>query len=399
MKKILFLLLSVFIFSCSKEEKPDETNTPDFEISPAFTTATNTFAFDFWKIAENDIAKNYILSPLSLNIALGMVLNGADGQTRQEILNTLGYEGIESNEINESYHQLINKLPHIDSNVTNFTANSVWVKKELEVKDPFIDNLKKYFSAEVFTRDFTNPAVAGEVNRWANKNTKGKIDNVIDTIEPEQVLFLINALYFKGDWKTIFPESNTKKDKFYGLSGVTNQDFMHVTAEFPYLQNEYFSAAELSYGNGEYAFIAILPNKGMTGEILSRLSYDSWAEMTSSFYPRKMEVILPKFTLETDMQLNEVIQKMGISRAFGEDAEFDEISEEEELSIDFINQTVFIGVDEKGSEAAAVTNVGFRITTDAITITPQFKLDRPFLFAIVEKSTNTIQFFGKVADF
>lgn len=379
--------------ACSDKQMPQLAS---ISISPAFSTASNSFAIDFWKAADQD--ESYILSPLSLNIGLGMILAGTEGETRQEIVNTLGIEHLNQQEVNRSYYELINKLPLIDQKVTNYTANSVWASEIFNVKDTYLEELQSDFMAEVYKRDFSNPVTVDQINEWASDKTRGKIDEILDEISPDQVMFLINALYFKGDWTYIFPEKSTSKGDFYGETGTTQQDFMKVKADFGYYKNENYTAAELPFGNEKYTFIAILPEEGSTEEFMDRFSYREWKNLNNNLKPMELEVWLPKFTLETDLKLNETVQNMGIRKIFNSSAEFEKISDDQRLAVDFIKQSAYIGVDEKGAEAAAVTTTGF-YTTSAGPQTPVFVCNRPFLFAIVEKTSDTIQFIGKINDF
>ncbi|MCD8539507.1 MAG: serpin family protein [Leadbetterella sp.] len=366
------------------------------DIPAEFSAKTTSFAVDFWKAYEKEIGGSYFLSPLSLNIALGMLLNGAEGETREEIQKMLGFSDADLAGINASYAELITKLPLVDPKVTNTTANSVWYEKEFSVESTYLDALKKSFNAGVYAEDFSSSATVNKINTWAADHTNDKIKQVLEKIEPHQVLFLLNALYFKGDWTQEFDEKDTFKAPFYGATREVSQDFMFLMKEFGYAENEAFRMLELPYGNEKYAFVAMLPVNGSADEMIGGLTREKWEAALGSLRKQKMEVVLPKFKMESSKKLNDVLQSMGMRRAFTDQAELGGISKSGQLFVDFVKQDTYLSVDEKGSEAAAVTTIGVGLTSAPVI--PVFRCDRPFAFAIVEKTSDTIQFIGKVND-
>jgi len=219
---------------------------------------------------------------------------------------------------------------------------------------------------------------------------------VIDQIEANQVMFLMNALYFKGDWTQEFDEKNTSKAPFHGAKKETSQDFMYLQKEFGYTQNEAFQMVELPYGNEKYAFVAMLPVSGTADDMIKGLTRDQWDAARGRLKKTKIELFLPKFKMESSKNLNEVLKAMGMKKAFTDMAELGKISKEAKLFVDFVKQDTYLSVDEKGSEAAAVTTIGIGLTSAPMY--PVFRCDRPFAFAIVEKTSDTIQFIGKVND-
>ena len=394
MKKLaLFISLAAFT-ACTDKNVPESAHV---EIPAEFSAKTTSFALDFWKTYEQENGGSYFLSPLSLNIALGMLLNGAEGETRAEIQKVLGFSDADLVTINASYAELIAKLPLVDPKVTNTTANSVWHKKDFSVEPAFLDALKKSFNAGVYAEDFTHTATVDKINNWAADHTNDKIKKVLDKINPDQVLFLLNALYFKGDWTKEFDEKNTVKAPFYGATREVSQDFMSQQQEFGYTANESFMMLELPYGNEKYAFIAMLPVKGTADEMIRNLTREQWDAARAGLVKQTVQVTLPKFKMELSKKLNKVLETMGMRKAFTDGAELGGISKATRLLVDFVKQDTYLSVDEKGSEAAAVTTIGVIVTSVGPSY-PVFRCDRPFAFAIVEKTSDTIQFIGKVND-
>jgi serine protease inhibitor len=395
MKKVLagIFMVALFVTGCTDKSVPESQS---INVSADFSGKTSSFAFNFWKAYEKEEGGSYFLSPLSLNIALGMLLNGAEGETKAEIQNMLGFSDADLATINASYAEIIAKLPHVDSKVTNLVANSVWHASAFPVESAYLGDLKNSFSAQVFSKDFGNAATVNEINKWASDNTNGKIKTILEKIEPHQVLFLLNALYFKGDWTTPFDKDNTSKGMFYGESKTSEQDFMYNLGEYAYADNADFQMLELPYGNEKYAFVALLPKAGSVSSLISGLSQEKWNAAASEMKKQKIEVWLPKFEIETSKSLSKVLNILGMKKAFTDAAELGKISKAKGLLVDFVKQDTYLSVDEKGSEAAAVTSIGVGVTS--VPTYPQFRGDKPFAFAIVEKTSNTFQFIGKIAD-
>lgn len=393
MKKLAFLISLAAFSACTDKNVPESANV---NIPAEFSAKTTSFAVDFWKTYEKEKGGSYFLSPLSLHIALGMLLNGTEGETKAEIQKVLSFSDADLAGINASYAELISKLPLVDPKVTNTTANSVWHEKEFPVESAYLEALKKSFNAGVYAEDFSNKATVDKINRWAASHTNNKIKQVLEQIEPHQILFLLNALYFKGDWTEKFDEKNTFKAPFHGATREVTQDFMYLQKEFGYTENEAFRMLELPYGNEKYAFVAILPVNGSADNMISGLTREKWEGARAALRKQKVEVFLPKFKMESSKNLNSVLQAMGMKKAFTDAAELGGISKATRLFVDFVKQDTYLSVDEKGSEAAAVTTIGVGLTS--LPSYPVFRCDKPFAFAIVEKTSDTIQFIGKVND-
>jgi serine protease inhibitor len=379
-----------------------DTNTPapagrEVRISPRVAASTTDFAFDFFKNLQNTqpAADNIFVSPLSLHMALGMLLNGAEGETARQIQQALKMEGLSQADLNQAYRTLMEDLPQADPKVTLALANSVWYRQSFGVESNFLNVLKDSFKAEVSAQDFDSPAAKDRINQWASDNTNGKIKKVIDEIRPEHVLFLLNALYFKGDWKYPFDPKSTSDAPFTLAGGGTKTvKMMSLKQTYRVANTPSYSAVQLPYASGQFNLTLLLPNEGTSVQsLIGKLGTGEWNQLQSTLLQeRKVLVGLPKFTLEYEVNLNKTLQNMGMQRAFGNQAELTKISKTAPLAVSFIKQNTFLGVDEKGTEAAAVTSIGIEVTS----MPEAYFFDRPFVFIISEKTSDTILFMGRI---
>lgn len=374
------------------------TSTGELRISAPFANQTTQFAFDLAKRvdAAEGQGKNFFVSPLSLHMALGMIMNGANGQTAEEIQKTLKLNAQTLAEANQTYQNLIDNLPTVDPNVTVTLANSVWSRNTFPVETSFQNLLKETFKADVSAEDFSNSATVNKINNWASQKTNGKIQKVIDAIQPDNVMFLLNALYFKGDWKTRFNTEQTVDSPFKLASGgETTVRMMRLNTDLRRLVKPNYAAFELPYGSDKYAMTVLLPAGNTTAEsLLSSLSSDEWTQLQKDMSLGKFDIGLPKFTMNYEIKLNNILQAMGMPTAFTDRADFTKINSQGRLTLSFVKQNTFVAVDEKGTEAAAVTTGGISVTSAPLA----YLCDRPFVFVIHEKTSGTVLFVGKVAD-
>lgn len=404
MKKLKTLTLAGALFmmaaSCNEDNADSVKPNQLLKAIPAtFAEQTSEFAFDFLKKhnAEEKADKNYFVSPLSLHIALGMLLNGTDTKTKEEIQKSLRVSS-DLAVTNGIYKDLMEGLPNADPKVTNTIANSVWYRNTFSVEKSFLDVLKASFNAQTYAEDFTNTATVGKINNWASDNTNGKIKKVIEQIEPAHVMFLMNALYFKGDWKIPFKVENTRDESFAGTTGTKSVKMMNMQEKVKYAKRSNYQALELAYGGGNYVMTIILPEgKTSVGEIINTMSASEWKSLNTTLAEQKVIVGLPKFTVEYETNLNSVLSKMGMPTMFTDLADLSKISPPAgKLKVGFVKQNTFVAVDEKGTEAAAVTTIGVELTS--MPILPEFICNRPFAFFISEKQSNTILFAGKIVN-
>lgn len=401
-KTLLCLLAPMLLFSCQSDDPiPTPGERIDIPLSRSeleMTAAGNDFAFDFFKtIAANEEKDNLFISPLSASIALSMTANGAAGKTFEEMKATLGFKDYSLEEMNAYYKKLIAGLLSVDNTTTLGIANSIWIRKGLDVKQSFIDLNKDTYDAEVRTLDFNSQAV-DIINQWCSDKTNQRIPKIMEDIDPDYVLFLINALYFKGSWVYKFDKSDTAKEDFTTLSGQTNKvDLMQQEGELPYTEDEGLQILELPYGNKAFSMVVLLPREeSNVDDAISQLTVENWNKWMKSLYPSNINIKLPKFKLKYERNLIEDLTKMGMILPFSEiGADFSNMSSTR-MHIGLVKQSTFVEVNEEGTEAAAVTNVGFVFTSVGENHTKYFHVNRPFIYVIKEKSTGAILFMGKI---
>ncbi len=399
MKKVLFVtgILSVFLLANCEN---NQTVTPkNISLNSDFAAASNQFAFDFLKELEayENPQKNYFVSPLSLNMALGMLLNGASTSSEEEILKTLRMQNVDRTELNKAYSTLIKNLPTTDPKVTNLIANSIWQEKTFATHQSFLDILKDTFAAEIYTEDFSDAKTLTKINNWASENTKGKVPKILEEISADQVMFLINALYFKGDWANQFDKNQTEKRIFNGLSRTAEVDMMYKKDTFKFAENPDFKLLELPYGNGAYSMVLLLPNEKDLNTLIKSLNPSILANTEQSLSTQKVTLMLPKFSMSYSIKLNEILEKMGMPTLFTSGADLSKISPPAgKLVVGFVKQDTYVGIDEVGTEAAAVTTIGIELTSAPMN--PEFVCDKPFLFLIRENTSGTVQFIGKIVN-
>ncbi|GAB3894436.1 serpin family protein [Larkinella knui] len=364
-----------------------------------FAQKTNDFSFDFLKRVNEQQKKdeNIFISPLSLHVALGMLLNGAGGQTADEMKKAMHLDGVSLADANQTYEFLMQGLPTADPKVTTKLANSLWYRNGFSVEPSYLDVTKKTFNAQVSGEDFSKPTpVINKINQWASDNTNAKIKKVIEEIKPEQVLFLLNALYFKGDWKYQFETKNTTDLPFTLVSGSQKPvKMMTMTANLRHAFRPAYGAFELPYGDGTYSMTVLVPTANSSADaVINTLNASEWADLQQAMQESKVAVGLPKFTMEYEANLNDVLGKMGMPTAFSDAADFAGISRNGGLKVSFVKQNTFVAVDEKGTEAAAVTSIGVELTSAG----PSLFCDRPFVVLITEKGTGSVLFMGKIVN-
>ncbi|MGV3559269.1 serpin family protein [Larkinella arboricola] len=385
--------------SCQTENAPAPTQ-PGLKATPQarlFAQKTNDFSFDFLKRVNEQEKKdeNIFVSPLSLHMALGMLLNGAAGQTADEMKKAMHLDGVSLADANQTYEFLMQGLPTADPKVTTKLANSIWYRNGFSVEPSYFDATKKTFNAQISGEDFSNAApVINKINQWASDNTNGRIKNVIQEIRNDHVLFLLNALYFKGDWKYPFDPQKTVDAPFKLASGSSKQvRLMTMTGGIRHAFRPTYGAFQLPYGNGTYSMTVLLPNENSSADaLINNLNATEWAELQQSMKETKVAIGLPKFTLEYEAHLNDALSQMGMPTAFTDGANFTGISTKQGLKVSYVKQNTFVAVDEKGTEAAAVTSIGVEVTS----MPPSLICDRPFVVLITEKETGSVLFMGKI---
>ena len=400
----LSIFIPLLLLSCNKEPAeilpvdPVPINLTTDQI--ALIKSENSFAFDiFKKIIENsEVSENIIISPLSISVALSMTLNGADGSTRDAILQTLRVTGISPEIINNSYKKLSEALLNIDKRVLISIANSVWTEKNFVVKKPFIDILTGFYNAESKSFDVYDPMAPKQINNWIENKTNGLIKDMIEGLDQSTVMLLINAIYFKGKWNSQFDKDNTVQESFTKPDGLTSTvPMMKQTSGFKIFTGEGFVLAEFPYGQGNFVMDVILPNENSgINNVVSLLNDNNFNEWITRMGTRETDLAFPRFKYGYKKLLKETLTDMRMGIAFSDGADFSNISDIDLLISEVIHQA-FIETNEEGTEAAAATVVNF-VTTSMPPPPLILNFDHSFLYIIRETTTNTILFMGKVAD-
>ena len=366
-------------------------------------SANTRFGFDlFNELRQTDENKNIFISPLSISIALAMALNGASGETEQAMTDTMQLQGLDSESINVGYAELRGALETSDPKVTLTIANSLWARQGVPFNQGFLQRNTEYFGADISTLDFMDPNTLTTINQWVNTNTNGKIPKILDEINEDLVLFLINAIYFKGAWQTEFDPAHTRDGTFYLATGEKQVPMMNRSGDYSYYENydEMFQAISLRYGTGRMSMYIFLPyQESDLNTFLDSLNSENWENWIKQFREQEIFLSMPKFKLEYEKTLNNPLQSLGMEIAFAPGrADFSRMADLERLGknlyIGEVLHKAVVEVNEEGSEAAAVTSIGIRATS----LPPTFTANRPFFFAIRDNETKTILFMGTVVD-
>jgi serpin B len=385
----------------------DKVGAPDREPPPELTAAAkqlvesdNRFGLNlFGEIVAAEPDENIFISPLSVSMALGMTYNGARGTTEEAMREVLEYGDLTREEINQSYRDIIDVLSALDPNVDFSIANSIWHRREVTFKPDFLDVNTRYFDAEVTPLDFSAPDAASTINDWVNQETNGRIEEIVDDpISPELIMFLINAIYFKAAWTYEFDPDETF-DGMFNLPDGSQAPCRMMAMEdtFSYQKTKDFQAVELPYGDGDFSMVVMLPAAGSeVDDLIGLMTPENWSLWVGGFGNVRIVYHMPKFTLQYEIGLNDVLAAMGMGLAFDPHAA-DLTGLYEGFGnayIDKVKHKTFVKVDEEGTEAAAVTSVGIGATSMPVSMI----VDRPFVFVIRDSHTNTILFVGKVVE-
>lgn len=365
---------------------------------------SNRFAFNLFRevVRQQPPDSNVFISPLSAAMALGMTYNGARGETQTGMAQALSLEDLTTQEANESFRSLIDLLRGLDPKVDFRLANSIWYKLGFVPRAEFLDVNQRYFDAEVSALDFAKPEAVTTINGWVDANTNGKIPKIIDAIDRDIVMLLINAIYFKGTWVHEFDKDRTRNEPFTLRSGAERDvSMMHHggPAFVRYYAGSGFRVVDLPYGASAYSMTIVLPDPGRdVDSVAAGLSAEAWGAVVDGLDEDSVIVALPKFRLEWDAMLNDVLTTLGMGIAFKPlQADLSGIAGNPgDLYISFVKQGTFVDVNEEGTEAAAATVVGVGITCACGPT--EFRVDRPFVFLIRERFSGTILFIGRITN-
>ncbi len=419
-KAILFLAVAVTAVattSCghTANAKPQPAEPQEFETTeeimtePAgihlsgqqqkFVAGNNAFTLKFLKTIndEDNTGHSFVYSPLSITYALSMVNAAAQGATEREIEQTLGFGQGGIQEVNQFCKTLIDSLPAVDSKVRLSIANSIFVNKDYRLLKPYQTDMQRYFGALAENMDFSSQKSLNRINAWCDKKTNGMIPTILDELNPDAVSYLLNAIYFKAEWSNPFEKDLTNDEDFATAHGAKTMPLMHQTRNYKHLKNSTFAAVDLPYGNRRWSMTVLLPEEDKTvNDVIDYLAKNG-TSFTDDFVSRKVDLKLPRFeTSSATSNLIGTMQKMGLSRVFDGSAEIPNMCNSS-VFISMMLQKARIKVDERGSEAAAVTVITM-LKSSAVRQPEEpvvFHAKRPFVYLIREASTGVILFVGK----
>lgn len=421
---IAALLLGSMLGACSSSESIEEAGEPKYvnmyqEVKPVRLTAeqtvfandNNAFTLNFFQSLNGKMKnRSIVCSPLSITYVLSMVNDGATGITEQELERTLGFHkgGIQA--VNDYCKNLIDNLPHVDEKVQLNIANAIFVNDKYQLKKQFQQDMANYYDAKAEALDFSSPSTLDRINGWCDEKTRGMIPTILERVDPRTVSYLLNAIYFKAEWASMFEKNETREEVFTTPDGETRVPLMHQNVYMNYLRNDQYAAVSIPYGNGQWMMTVMLPEDGKTtDDVISSLAASGWSTDFLKNPLREargyeVDLKLPRFETAFDTDdaggLIELLKGMGIRRAFdGNSAEIPNMCENGDLYISMMKQKAKIKVNEEGSEAAAVTIAGLNfLSAVADTQEPPkatFHANRPFVYVIHEQSSGVILFVGK----
>ncbi|MGI6167616.1 MAG: serpin family protein [Eubacteriales bacterium] len=358
--------------------------------------AAADFALNLLREA-NGKNKNELISPLSVMLALAMTSNGAWGETRAEMEEVLGMSVEELNSFLNSYVQSLKNT----EDASLVAANSVWISNDrgFNVRTDFIEKAVKYYDAGIVSAPFGDEETLGAINNWVKDNTDGMIEKILDELDPEAVMLLINALSFDAFWQKKF-EEEARDGTFTNADGSTTTAKFMSDAVSDYISGFGCTGFKKNYAGGAYSYVALLPEKGKsTSDFLASLDGEDFLSLVNNSTKNTVEIKMPKYTLDYELVMNDVLKKLGMPSAFsGSKADFSALGSMDNGQNIFISRVIHkthIEVDESGTRAAAVTAVEMKPTSIAV-YEKSVILDRPFVYAIVDNATGLPVFIGTI---
>jgi serpin B len=374
------------------------------KLDPRLAAANAKFGFKLYsELTKQSAEKNIFVSPSSIALCLTMAYNGAEGETRQAMARALETQALSLDELNHAYADLKAALENPDAKVKLQIANSLWARQGLQFKPDFIQRNKDYFGAQVTALNFDDPSAPATINQWVSEKTSGKIDKIVDQIDSSSILFLINAIYFKGTWAKEFDKAKTKENNFTLVRGTKRLPMMSQSGNYQYLETGNFQAVSLPYGGGRVSFYVFLPSSSSSlGAFEKSLTEANWQQWMTQFHATDGDISLPRFRVTYEATLNDALKALGMGTAFDEArANFSGMIQMggQNVYISRVKHKTFAEVNEEGTEAAAVTSTEMRATSMRMP-TERFRMvvDRPFFCAIRDNATGAVLFMGSIYD-
>ena len=356
----------------------------------------NAFALNLYRQLSGMESK--VVSPMSITYLMGMLANGADGNTQQEILKAIGCEGLNVQELNALYHGLMQSAGRLDKKTIVNIANYVAVNKQNHLNSDFGKMVSDTYQARVESLDFSSSKSTAKINDWCKAHTDGMIPKIIDQIDPSAISYIMNAIYFNGTWQEKFDAKNTKQENFRGYTrDIQKVSMMHQVEKFYYTENNTFKAVDLPYGNGIYRMTVLLPNEGKSiDDMMKGMTVDKLEEINSQMEKCMVNLKLPKFTTEMELPLNSIISNLGAPSIFlpGK-ANFNHFANGN-FFVSKMLQKAKIEVNEQGTKAADVTAAIMLTSMAPMEMrNVEFHADHPFVYLITDTNSGAILFMGQ----
>ncbi|MEM5817250.1 MAG: serpin family protein [Desulfitobacterium hafniense] len=370
------------------------------EMDGELNQALLDFTWNLFKESGADKG-NVMISAPSVYLALGMALNGADGETREAMLKALSAQNIKLEDLNAGLSAWSNSLMDKKNKTDVRIANSIWIRNGFEADPAFLQTNGDYYQAGIRSLDFADPSAPKIINQWVEEKTEGTIDKIIETMDDDLMMYLINAIYFKGDWKEPFKAGKTYERTFAAPAGSVETSFMRRSGNMDYIQGQGATGVILPYADERFAFVGILPEEGKSPrDFINTTTAADMLKLISTKKIKNVDLSLPKFASSYENELRDELNALGMDIAFDPfRADFSLMNKahNKDLFIGGVKHKTYIKVDEKGTEAAAVTGVEVNTTSMPIDLT-QVVFDRPFVYAIIDWQTNSPLFVGIMED-
>ena len=408
MKRLLLFISTVFVVvSCTKEHDRDDALKNDKFVPISLTKAQGEITMNVNSLGFNMLSEimsknmspvsDIMISPLSLSSALAMCVNGAEGRTKEQILDLIGLQDGDVADMNSYYSLMLESLFRADKKVDFISANSLWHQPSITLKKSYKNSIADIFDAELKAVDFSDASSVDIINSWCSSKTNGMIPMIMKKPDPGVAVKLLNALYFKGMWKEEFKETQEKTFRHENGDISTEKTIIEISP-FKCAQTPSFKCVEIPYGNGAYVMDLLLPAEDISIHAAAEnLARGDWSEISKKLGDKAVHLEFPTFETKYDCDFSEILISLGMIDAFSEEADFSNMTDAS-LSITSVSQYVSINVTEKGTEASAITDVDFGITSpgpdDGQDEIFEFIANRPFFYLIRESSTGVILFVG-----
>ena len=402
----LFMLLS-----CDDDDKnvkymlPPATTVQMTAEQKAMVAKSNDFSFNLFREVyrqhqtESQKQKSMFFSPMGVTFMMGMLAEGAEGETQREILKTMCLDEATAREISQMCEVLIDDAPEADRQVTLEIANAIYTNKGFEPKKEYKECMDEYYDADIRSLDFSKTESINAINNWAKDKTNGKIQKIIDRLSPDAVAYILNSIYFNAKWTNQFDREDTKTETFMTESGEAHQtEMMNNNAIVACAANDVMSMVCLPYGSGTvWNMYVLLPNEGKTvDDVLNSLNTESWMNVCKGLKNMRLNLKMPKYSTDNIIDMKTALAAIGMTKAFSPNAEFGKITDSKNMYISNIGQRAQINVTEEGTEMVAVSTGDLSSLGGGADIfgNGEFFANRPFVYIVAENNTGAIFFAG-----